>query len=283
MHRLGSVVSGVVGALIAGPAWAELAKPWQLGMSAPASDSMEQIFDFHNLLLVIITVITLFVLALLIIVMVKFNEKAHPVPSKTTHNMGLEVAWTAIPIVILVAIAVPSIKLLYFTDRTENPELTLKAIGNQWYWSYEYPDQEITFDSNLIPEEDLKEGDIRLLTVDNPVVLPVDTDIRIQTTANDVIHAWALPQLVYKTDAVPGRINETWMRIKEEGTYYGQCSELCGVQHGFMPIVVHAVSKAAFEDWVNKTKAQANQQGDGSQALDRIVQAAGATGAAPRN
>lgn len=273
MHRLGSVVSIAIGTLMATSAWAELPGPWQMGMARAASPSVTEISAFHDLLLVLITVITLFVLALLIIVMVKFNEKANPVPSKTTHHVGLEIAWTVIPIVILIAIGVPSFKLLYFADRTENPELTLKAIGNQWYWSYEYPDQGLAFDSNLVAEDALKEGQIRLLAVDNAVVLPVDTNIRILITANDVIHSWAVPQLVYKVDAVPGRINETWMRINEEGTFYGQCSELCGVQHGYMPIVVQAVSKDAFAAWVTKTKTQAALQDGRTISRDRVAQA----------
>jgi len=285
MHRFGGVISIAIGTFLATPAWAELPSPWQMGMVRAASPSITEISALHDLLLVIMTVITIFVLGLLIIVMIKFNEKANPAPSKTTHHAGLEIAWTVIPIVLLIAIGLPSFKLLYFTDRTENPELTLKAIGNQWYWSYEYPDQGIEFDSNLVAEEDLKEGQIRLLAVDNAVVLPVETDIRILITANDVNHAWAVPQLVYKVDAVPGRISETWMRINEEGTFYGQCSELCGVMHSRMPIVVHAVSKDAFAVWVAKTKAQATLPDGVTKSRYRVAQARATAVAitAPRN
>jgi len=257
MHRLGRIAAmAATGMLLAGGVRAELAKPWQLGMSPPASTSMADIVWMHDFLLIIITVITLFVLALLIIVMVRFNEKANPVPTKTTHNTLLEIAWTGIPVLILVVIAVPSLKLVYFLDRTEEPEVTLKVTGHQWYWNYEYPDENagFSFDSVLIPEENLKADQIRLLSVDNPVVLPIETNIRVLTTAADVIHSWALPQLIYKVDSVPGRTNESWMRITREGTFYGQCSELCGVNHGYMPIVVQAVSKQAYQQWLTRAK-----------------------------
>ena len=190
-------------------------------------------------------------------VAVKFNEKANPTPSKTTHNSLLEVLWTVIPIIILVIVAVPSFKLLYVQDRHPNPDMTIKVIGHQWYWSYQYPDHgEFEFDSVLVPDEELKEGQPRLLTVDNEVVLPVNTNIRILHTSDDVIHSWAVPALIQKLDSIPGRTNENWVRINQEGTYYGQCSELCGVNHGFMPIAVKAVSKAAFAAWVVAAKAE---------------------------
>lgn len=271
MHRLGTAVIALVGSLISGAAWAELPRPWQLGMPTPQSTSMQQITDFHDQLLWLITIISLFVLALLIIVVVRFNRKANPTPSTTTHHIGLEVVWTLVPAVILFAIAFPSMHLLYYTDRTENPELTLKVIGNQWYWSYEYPEEGLAFDSLLVPEDDLQEGQIRLLAVDNPVVLPVDTNIRLLLTSNDVIHSWALPQLVHKWDTVPGRINETWVRINEEGTYYGQCSELCGVNHGYMPIVVEAVSKADYAAWLEGAKETFAQGGPDADPAPRVA------------
>lgn len=233
------------------------ASPWQLGFIDAASPVMEDINEFHNLLLVIITAITLFVLALLVYVVVKFNEKANPVPSKTTHNTLLEVAWTGVPILILIVIAVPSFKLLFFMDRHENPDMTLKVTGHQWYWSYEYPDHGgFGFDSNLIEEEDLQPGQPRLLAVDNEVVLPIDTNIRVLQTSDDVFHNWAIPAFGLKLDTVPGRINENWVRITKPGKYYGQCSELCGVRHAFMPITVHAVSKEEFAAWVEKAKTE---------------------------
>lgn len=240
-----------------GGAYADIAYPWQMDLQEPMSPVMERVYDFNMLLTVISTIIALFVLALLLYVAIRFNEKANPVPSRTTHNTAIEVLWTVIPVLILVAIAVPSFKLLYYQDRAEDAEMTLKVIGHQWYWSYEYPDHgDFTFDSVLVPEEELKAGQPRLLTVDNKVVLPVDTTIRVLYTSADVIHAWAVPALVQKSDATPGRINENWMRINKPGTYYGQCSELCGVNHFAMPIVVEAVSKEDFAAWVKKAQKE---------------------------
>lgn len=230
---------------------------WGLGLLPAASPVMEDIQSFHNLLLWIITLITIFVLALMVYVMVRFRRSANPNPSNFTHNTTVEVLWTVIPVIILVIIAVPSFKLLYKADSIAEPEMTLKVTGNQWYWSYEYPDHgSFTFDSNLLPESELQEGDIRQMSVDNKVVLPVDTDIRIQVTAADVLHNWAMPNFGIKIDTVPGRLLETWVRITKEGTYYGQCSELCGVRHAFMPIEVVAVSKEEFQAWVTKAQAK---------------------------
>jgi cytochrome c oxidase subunit 2 len=231
--------------------------PWQLNFQPAASPVMERITEFHNFLLIVITVITLFVLALMIYVFVKFNARANPTPTTTTHNTLVEVLWTVIPIIILVVIAVPSFKLMYYSDRAVEADMTLKAAGNQFFWTYEYPDHDdLTFDAIIVEEEDLKEGDLRLLTTDNAVVLPVDTTVRLLLTANDVIHSWAMPAFGVKLDAVPGRLNETWFRITKEGTYYGQCSELCGANHGYMPIMVKAVSKVAFAAWVEQAKKE---------------------------
>lgn len=239
-----------------------MAKPWQMNFQDAASPVMEKIHSFHDLLFWLITIITLFVLFLLIYVIVKFNEKANPVPSKTTHNTFIEVVWTVVPIIILVVIAVPSFKLLFFMDKHENPDMTLKVIGKQWYWSYEYPDHgNFKFDSQMIAEADLKPGQPRLLSVDNVIVLPVDTNIRILQTADDVIHNWAMPAFGLKLDSVPGRTNENWVRITRTGDFYGQCSELCGVGHAFMPIHVKAVSKTDYAAWVataQKKFAKAN-------------------------
>lgn len=242
---------------LSGAASAAEPQPWQMGLQPAASTSMERIVEFHNLLLVIITLIVLFVLALLAYTIVRFNEKRNPVPAKTTHNTLLEVLWTAIPVIILVAVAVPSFKLLYFTDRAEDAEMTIKAIGYQWYWTYEYPDHgDFTFDALMLSDEDLEPGGRRLLDVDNPVVLPVGTKIRLLITAGDVLHAFALPALGLKLDAVPGRVNETWVEITREGTYYGQCSEICGTGHSYMPIAVKAVSKEDFAAWVEQAKEE---------------------------
>jgi cytochrome c oxidase subunit 2 len=239
----------------AGSAPAAQPRPWQMTFQPAASPVMEQIQSFQDLLFWIIVTITLFVLALVCYCAIRFNEKSNPTPSKTAHNTTLEVLWTAIPILILVVIAVPSFRLLYFMDKTDKPEMTLKVISHQWYWSYQYPDHgNFNFTSNMIPAEDLKPGQPRLLTVDNEVVLPVDTNVRLLVTSEDVIHNFAVPAFGLKIDTVPGRTNETWVRITKEGTYYGQCSELCGINHGFMPIQVRAVSKQAFAQWTEEAK-----------------------------
>lgn len=250
---LSVVVIGTGDALAAG------AEPWQLGLQAAASPVMERIISFHNLLLWIITLITIFVLALLGYVCVRFKASSNPTPSKRTHNAMLEVAWTAIPVLILVVIAIPSFKLLYYADAVEETEFTVKAIGRQWYWSYEYPDHgNFTFDAFMIADEDIdvEAGQKRLLETDNRVVVPVGTNIRLLTTASDVIHSWAMPQLGVKLDAVPGHVNEVWFRVDEPGTYYGQCSELCGAYHGFMPIALEAVSKEDFEAWAKQAEEE---------------------------
>ena len=231
---------------------------WQLWHPEPASPVMQRIDDFHLLLLGISVAICALVFGLIVYVLLRFNERAHPKPSRTSHNTLLEIAWTTLPVLVLVVIAVPSFKTLYFMDRAAEPELTLKVTGSQWYWDYEYPDQEsFGFSSIMVPEQELREGQLRLLEVDNRVVLPVDTDIRILITANDVIHSWAVPALGLKTDAVPGRINETWTRIEEPGVYYGQCSEICGTNHAYMPVAVEAVPRDEFDRWAAERRQAA--------------------------
>ncbi|MCK6417327.1 MAG: cytochrome c oxidase subunit II [Alphaproteobacteria bacterium] len=249
MHRFFSLIALLPFVLISTAS----ASPdvWQLGMQAPASPSAEHLHDFHNLLLYIITGIVFFVLALLLFVIIRFNKRANPVPAKFSHNVLVEVVWTVIPVIILIVIAIPSFKLLYFLDRTAEPEMTLKLTGYQWYWGYEYPDHGgVNFQSYMVPASDLKPGQVRLLSTDNPVVLPVDTNIQILSTASDVIHAWAVPALGVKIDAIPGRLNETWVNISKPGTYFGQCSEICGKDHAFMPIEIKAVPKEEFNAWV---------------------------------
>ena len=253
MQRLGFALM----ALLAGvsPALAAEPKPWQLGFQEPASLVKIRIHDFHDFLLVVITLISVFVLALLAYICVKFRKSANPTPSKTTHNTSLEVLWTVIPAVILVVIAVPSFKLLFYGDRTPNPEMTLKVIGHQWYWSYEYPDLgEVKFDSNMIADKDLKPGQKRLLDVDQPVVLPINTNIRVQFASTNVMHSWFMPALGIQVYTTPGRLNEGWVNITKEGTYYGQCNQICGVNHGFMPIKVQALSKDAYAKWAEEAK-----------------------------
>ncbi len=242
----------------AGAAHAEEPQPWQLDLMPPGSLTAERIASFHQILLWIITLITLFVLGLLLYVMWRFRESKNPVPSKVAHNTLIEILWTVIPIMILAIIVIPSFKLLYYADRTRDAELTLKATGHQWYWSYEYPDSKVGFDSMIVDDADLKPGQPRLLTVDNPVVLPIDTNVRLLIASDDVMHAWTMPSLGVNLNAVPGRLNETWVNIVREGTYYGQCFQLCGINHGFMPIEIHAVSKQAFAKWLASQKKADN-------------------------
>jgi cytochrome c oxidase subunit II len=230
-------------------------KEWQLGFQDAASESMREIINFHNdILLPIIIAISVFVLFLMIYACLRFRAARNPIPSKRTHNFAVEVLWTLIPCLILVIMAVPSFKILYKQDSIPKAEVTIKAIGYQWYWGYEYPDENIIFESYMIKEEDLKENQPRLLAVDNEVVVPVNKVVKVLITANDVLHAWALPSFGVKRDAVPGRINETWFKAEKIGTYYGQCSELCGIQHAFMPISVRVVSEKEYEKWLLEAK-----------------------------
>ncbi len=232
---------------------------WELNFQKAASPIKAQIDSFHDMLLVIIFGISLFVLGLLVWVAIRYNEKANPVPSRTAHNTVIEVIWTIVPVIILIVIAVPSFKLLFASGKVPESEMTLKVTGYQWYWGYEYPDQDgIAFNAYMIPEKDIDpaKGQYRLLETDNEVVLPVDTTIRIQVTANDVIHSWAMPALGVKKDAVPGRLNETWVKIDTPGVYYGQCSEICGTGHAYMPIKIRAVPKAEFTAWVAEAKTK---------------------------
>jgi len=253
-------------------------KPWQVWLQDPMSPSAEVVYDLNVFLIIIEIAIVIFVLGLLAYILIKFNEKANPVPSKTTHITLLEILWTAVPILILVVIAVPSLKALYFADHTKDAEMTLKVIGNQWYWSYEYPDHDdLTFDSIIIPDDELTEGQPRLLSVDYPVVLPANTNVRLLLSSNDVIHNWAVPSLAIKLDTTPGRVNETWVNIKQPGDYYGMCSELCGINHGFMPIHIKAVAKEDFPGWIEKAK---EEHASNDEPSDKPVQIAKAEAAA---
>lgn len=228
---------------------------WQLGLQGSASPVMDEIAWFHDYVMIIITVITIFVLALLLIVIVKFNARANPVPTKTTHHTGLEIAWTLVPVLILVAIAVPSFKLLFHQLNIPPADVTVKAIGKQWFWSYNYPDNgKFEFDSIMVQDKDIKPDQLRLLSVDNAMVVPINKVVRVQVTATDVIHAFAVPSFGVKIDAVPGRLNEVWFKATKEGIYYGQCSELCGKNHAFMPIEVRVVSEQAFGAWIEEAK-----------------------------
>ncbi|MBR0966377.1 cytochrome c oxidase subunit II [Bradyrhizobium diazoefficiens] len=250
-HLLGLTVAGLTLAT-GGAAFAELGQPepWQWHLQDSGSPVMDNIISFHNLLLVIITAITLFVLALLVVVVVKFNAKANPVPSRTTHNTLIEVAWTLIPVLILVGISVPSFRLLFLELDVPKADLTIKATGKQWYWSYAYPDNgKFEFDSLMAQDKQP-----RLLGVDNEMVVPVNKVVRVQTTGADVIHAFALPAFGVKIDAIPGRLNETWFKATKTGMFYGQCSELCGKDHAFMPIAIRVVNDQEFASWVETAK-----------------------------
>jgi cytochrome c oxidase subunit 2 len=248
---LGWAVAGTA-FLAGGTAFAELGQPapWEYKLQEAASPVMENITWFHNFLTVLITVITVFVLALLVMVVVKFNARANPVPSRTTHNTLIEVAWTLVPVLILVGIAVPSFRLLFLELDVPKADLTIKATGKQWYWSYAYPDNgKFEFDSLMAQDKQP-----RLLGVDNEMVVPVNKIIRVETTGADVIHSFAVPAFGIKIDAIPGRLNETWFKATKTGMFYGQCSELCGKDHAFMPIAVRVVTDQEFATWVEGAK-----------------------------
>jgi cytochrome c oxidase subunit 2 len=259
----------VTALLCAGAAWAQApehpategsyAVPQQIGFMKAATDHMQEIDNFHNLLLVIITLITVFVLGLLLWVMVRYNARVNPKPANWSHNTLIEIIWTIVPIVVLGLIVVPSFRLLYAGEVIPaNVDLTVKAIGHQWYWSYEYPDHGgFTFDALMLSEADAKKaGEPRLLGVDNRVVVPVNKTVRVIVTSADVIHSWTIPAFGSKIDGVPGKLNETWFRANREGVFYGQCSELCGSRHAFMPIAVEVVSQEKFDQWITEAKAK---------------------------
>ena len=254
---LAIMVCALLALVGAGAAMAGLGQPspWQFGLQQSATPVMDNIVWFHDFLLYIITAIAGFVLLLLLIVIVRFNARSHPTPSRTTHNTLLEVAWTTIPIMILLVIAVPSFKLLFFQLIPPPAELTVKATGKQWYWTYSYPDNGgFEFDSALVKDENLKQDQPRLLAADTEMVVPVNKNVLVLTTGADVIHSFAVPSFGIKIAAIPGRINETWFKATREGLYYGQCSELCGRDHAFMPINVRVVSEQAFATWVADAK-----------------------------
>jgi cytochrome c oxidase subunit II len=231
-------------------------EPWQIDMQRPVTDLAQGAYRFHQWVNWIIVAITLFVLALIIAVVVRFNERAHPTPSRTTHNTLLEVAWTIVPVLILVAIAIPSFRLLRAQLILPKADVVVKAVGHAWYWEYEYPADQggFKFDSNLVETKDLKPGQVRLLAVDNEMVVPIGKVVHVQTTAADVLHSWAVPSFGFKLDAIPGRLNAMWFRAEREGIYYGQCSELCGNGHPYMPIAVRVVSEDAYRTWLDDAK-----------------------------
>ena len=243
--------------LLRSKALAEQPKNWQLGYQKSVTSVMDDLVFMHDyILLPIITAISVFVLFLILYAVWKFKASKNPNPTKTSHNTLLEVLWTVIPCLILVVIAIPSFKLLYKQDVIPKADITIKAIGYQWYWGYEYPDQKIAFEASMIETKDLKPGQPRLLATDKHVVVPVNKVVKVLITANDVLHAWALPAFGVKRDAVPGRINETWFKAEKEGIFYGQCSELCGIKHAFMPITVEVVSEEKYKEWVEMAKVK---------------------------
>jgi cytochrome c oxidase subunit II len=261
LNRILMYVSGAAMLATASPALAGEGQPspWQMTFQNAATPIMEQITSFHRFVTIIIVCITLFVLGLLIYVMVRFNEKRNPQSSRTSHNTVLEIAWTVIPVLILVSIAIPSFRLLFAQYDFPKADLTVTATASQWYWTYEYPDHGITFASIIVQDADLKPGQPRLLTVDHELVVPVNKNVIVQVKAVDVIHDWAVPSFGIKLDAVPGRLQRTWFRAERTGMFYGECSELCGRNHAFMPIAVHVVTDEEFADWLAKQKSSASQ------------------------
>jgi cytochrome c oxidase subunit II len=275
--KRGAAVMAAITALIAGSAAAQagLGQPtdWQLGMQQSATQVKDNIIWFHDFLLWIIIAISLFVLVLLLIVFIRFNARANPTPSKTTHNTLLEVAWTLVPVAILVAIAVPSFKLLFLQLNIPESELTVKATGSQWYWTYAYPDEKIEFTSLMLKDGERKPDQPRLLAVDNDLVVPVNKVVRVQVIGADVIHAFGVPSLGVMIDAVPGRLNETWFKATREGTFYGQCRELCGRDHAFMPIAVRVVSEKEYAAWLAEAKKRFAVNDDGAPRATTLASA----------
>jgi cytochrome c oxidase subunit 2 len=253
-----TAISSLVG-LASHPALAQVPRPWEMDMQPAGSPMKQEIIDLHNLVLVIITVITLFVGALLAWVCIRYREKRNPVPSQLSHHTGLEIAWTVLPVLILVIMAIPSFRLIYYLDRTPNPDMTIKVTGHQWYWEYTYPDSgNLDIESRYIPDEDLKPGDLRLLSVDNQLVIPVGKKIRVLTNSADVIHSFFIPSLGAQRYAIPGRAIEMWLEADKPGVYYGECNQICGQNHSKMPIAVHAVTDQEFKAWVTQAKKAAS-------------------------
>ncbi len=253
-----------------GAAVAAAPEPWQFGMQDAASPLKTAVTDLHDLLLIVIIGVCVVVLALLLFVVWRFRAGANPRPARTTHNTVLEIVWTAVPVLILVIIAFPSFKLIYYEDRTPEADVTVKAIGRQWYWSYAYPDYgNFSYDAFMLSREEAEAaGEPALLATSEDVVVPAGATVRVLITASDVLHSWAVPSFGVKRDAIPGRLNETWFRVDEPGMYYGQCSELCGVGHGFMPIAVRVVPQQEFDAWVEQAQARYGTE-DGTSVAQR--------------
>ncbi len=241
--------------IVAAGAQAAKPEPWQMDLQPPAGSIAEMATNLHNMLLVVITLISLFVLGLLVYVGIRFRASVNPKPSKTSHHTVIEVLWTVIPVVILVGIAIPSFRLLYYLDRTAETDMVIKVTGNQWYWNYEYPDDGIAFDSYMVDDADIKGNQIRLLSVDNPMVVPENTRIKLLITGNDVMHSFFVPSLAVQVYAFIGRTNEVWIDVPAgKQTYYGQCNQICGVNHAYMPIEVQALPPAEYEAWLSSAR-----------------------------
>jgi cytochrome c oxidase subunit 2 len=254
---------------------AQVPQNWQMGMQTPHSPVAEGIQSLHDIVLWIITLITLFVLGLLLYAVWRFDAKRNPTPSQFSHNTFIEIAWTLIPVLILVGIAIPSFRLVYFEDRTPNADMTIKVTGHQWYWEYTYPDNDnIDFQSYVVKDDDLKPGQLRLLDVDNPLVLPVGKNIRILTTSADVIHSFFIPSLGVQRYAIPGRTIETWVRIDAPNTFYGQCNQICGANHSAMPIKIQGVPEAEFVAWLADAKKKFASDLPSVPATTAVAQAA---------
>lgn len=279
LKKLSAFVSGLMLWFVSTAALAadNIGRPtdWAIDMQPAASPMKAQLIAFHDELLVITIAITVLVMALLAYVIVRFRAKVNPTPSRTTHNTLIEVIWTVVPVIILVIIAVPSFKLLYYLDKAKNPQMTVEVTGHQWYWSYAYPDYgNFSFMSNLVAEKDLKPGQHRLLDVDNQLVLPINTDIRIYVQSQDVIHSWFVPSLGVQLNAIPGRRNETWVRLDKTGVFYGECNFICGTNHSDMPIAVRGVTPEEFKAWVADAKKKYADASDGQRATVAVADAA---------
>jgi len=257
-----------------------------LGLQPSASPLKVQATFFHDIILMpVITGITLLVLGLLVWIVIRYNKKSNPVPAKWSHNTFIEIVWTVLPVLILVGISLFSFRLLFAYHDMPTPDLTVKATGNQWNWSYEYPDQGVPeYVSNMIPEDEIAARgmphSLYRLAADEPIVVPVGKTVRVLVTATDVIHAFALPAFGLKTDAIPGRVNETWFRADRTGVFYGQCSELCGVDHAFMPIQINVVTEAEFAAWVASKGGSTTPQAPAAPAAPAAAVAPAATDAA---
>ncbi|MDP9095764.1 MAG: cytochrome c oxidase subunit II [Pseudomonadota bacterium] len=279
-QRLRAALIGGLGAVVALPAMAQTPQPWQLGFQPPQSAVMHGIEGLHSLVLWLMTMVTVFVALLLVYCVWRFRASRNPTPSRTSHHTALEVAWTLLPVLILVLIAIPSFRLVYFEDRTSDPGITIKVTGHQWNWEYGYPDNGgFSFISNMILDEDLKPGDLRHLAVDNHMVVPAGTNVRILTTSADVIHSFFIPSLGVQRYAIPGRTIETWVRVDKPGIYYGECNQICGTNHSVMPIAVEALSAEDFTKWAAQAKTKfasvmPRTLGDGERELASVAEPA---------